>query len=174
MTMDVDEAQLRNTLDGARSKCKVIRVVCAVFAAIYAVIWIVATICALVEADLSARPVLYTLFHGALFLAMLLIFVRIFSDVVSKDSLFTIQQANRLRLIAVSALALVLVDLVFDATAAYQVSALAGTAFDINGGESANTIDLNVSMLVFSGIMYSLSAIFRYAALLQQLSDDTV
>ena len=33
---------------------------------------------------------------------------------------------------------------------------------------------INVGVLVFSAIMYSLSAIFRYAALLQQLSDETV
>lgn len=44
----------------------------------------------------------------------------------------------------------------------------------INDGNSEPTTNLNIGMLVFSAIMYSLSAIFRYAALLQQLSDETV
>lgn len=43
-----------------------------------------------------------------------------------------------------------------------------------NDGIAEPTINLNIGMLAFSAIMYSLSAIFRYAALLQQLSDETV
>lgn len=49
-----------------------------------------------------------------------------------------------------------------------------GYSMVINDGNSEPTINLNIGMLVFSAIMYSLSAIFRYAALLQQLSDETV
>lgn len=44
----------------------------------------------------------------------------------------------------------------------------------INYGGNDAAININIGMLVFSAIMYSLSAIFRYAALLQQLSDETV
>ena len=105
---------------------------------------------------------------------MLLIFIALFGDVVARGVPLSVKQADRLRLIALLALALFFVDLAFDIVAVYQVSEPLDATFDINGGESANTINLNVGMLVFSGIMYSLSAIFRYAALLQQLSDDTV
>lgn len=174
MMKDIDEAQLQDSLDKVKSKCRAILVICVILAVIYAAIWIGTTTLSFLDDSLSAGSSVYALLYGALFLAILITLANIFRDVVKVGALFSVAQANRLRLIAVFALALVLVDLVFDATAAYQVSALAGTAFDINGGESANTIDLNVSMLVFSGIMYSLSAIFRYAALLQQLSDDTV
>lgn len=44
----------------------------------------------------------------------------------------------------------------------------------VNDGIAEPTLNLNIGMLAFSAIMYSLSAIFRYAALLQQLSDETV
>ena len=43
-----------------------------------------------------------------------------------------------------------------------------------NNGVAEPTLNINIGMLAFSAIMYSLSAIFRYAALLQQLSDETV
>ena len=105
---------------------------------------------------------------------MLLVFIALFGDVIAQGTPLSVKQADRLRLIAFLALALFFVDFAFDIVAVYQVSGPLGATFDINGGESANTINLNAGMLVFSGIMYSLSAIFRYAALLQQLSDDTV
>ena len=147
-----------------------------VFAGVYALIWIAATVLALMGDNGlgSTSAVFYSVLHGALFLAMLLIFIALFGDVVAQGAPLSVKQADRLRLIALLALALFFVDLAFDIVAVYQVSEPLDATFDINGGESANTINLNVGMLVFSGIMYSLSAIFRYAALLQQLSDDTV
>lgn len=147
-----------------------------VFAGVYALIWIAATVLALMGGNGlgSTSAVFYSVLHGALFLAMLLIFIALFGDVVAQGAPLSVKQADRLRLIALLALALFFVDLAFDIVAVYQVSEPLDATFDINGGESANTINLNVGMLVFSGIMYSLSAIFRYAALLQQLSDDTV
>ena len=147
-----------------------------IFAGVYALIWIAATVLALMGDNGlgSTSAVFYSVLHGALFLAMLLIFIALFGDVVAQGAPLSVKQADRLRLIALLALALFFVDLAFDIVAVYQVSEPLDATFEINGGESANTINLNVGMLVFSGIMYSLSAIFRYAALLQQLSDDTV
>ena len=66
------------------------------------------------------------------------------------------------------------IELAFSAGIAYQVLPQFGLQVFINDGIADSTIDLNVGMLAFSAIMYSLSAIFRYAALLQQLSDETV
>lgn len=176
MVSNTDEMNLKCALGKAQSRCRLIRVACMVFAGVYALIWIAATVLALMGDNGlgSTSAVFYSVLHGALFLAMLLIFIALFGDVVAQGAPLSVKQADRLRLIALLALALFFVDLAFDIVAVYQVSEPLDATFDINGGESANTINLNVGMLVFSGIMYSLSAIFRYAALLQQLSDDTV
>lgn len=174
MMRDVDESQLQEALAKTRSKCKFILAVCVVLAVIYAIIWIGTTALASLDSSASMGSAVYAFLYGALFLAILLMLISVFKAVVKEGVLFSLVQANRLRWIAVFALGIVAVDLLFDVAAAYQSPVITGTALDINGGESANTVNLNVSMLVFSGIMYSLSAIFRYAALLQQLSDDTV
>lgn len=72
------------------------------------------------------------------------------------------------------ALVFVIVELLFTAGLSYDLIPEYGYSMVINDGNSEPTINLNIGMLVFSAIMYSLSAIFRYAALLQQLSDETV
>ena len=56
----------------------------------------------------------------------------------------------------------------------YEVKLELGFGMVANNGIAEPTLNLNVGMLAFSAIMYSLSAIFRYAASLQQLSDETV
>lgn len=77
-------------------------------------------------------------------------------------------------LISLVALVFVIVELLFTAGLSYDLIPEYGYSMVINDGNSEPTINLNIGMLVFSAIMYSLSAIFRYAALLQQLSDETV
>lgn len=100
--------------------------------------------------------------------------IKIFSAVVKQSRPFSEEQANRLRFIALLALGLVILELVFTATVSYSVVPEVGYNIGINDAYPTDSINLNVGMLVFSAIMYSLSALFRYAALLQQLSQDTV
>ena len=100
--------------------------------------------------------------------------MKIFSDVVNGNPPFSEIQANRMRLISLLALAYVILELVFTATVSYSVVPEVGYNIGINDAYPTDSINLNVGMLVFSAIMYSLSALFRYAALLQQLSQDTV
>lgn len=69
---------------------------------------------------------------------------------------------------------LFILDLSYSAGVVLEVIPQAGCNIIVNDGIEKPTINLNIGMLVFSAIMYSLSAIFRYAALLQQLSDETV
>ena len=87
---------------------------------------------------------------------------------------FSLPQADRLGFISLVALVFVIVELLFTAGLSYDLIPEYGYSMVINDGNSEPTINLNIGMLVFSAIMYSLSAIFRYAALLQQLSDETV
>ena len=87
---------------------------------------------------------------------------------------FSLPQVDRLGFISLVALVFVIVELLFTAGLSYDLIPEYGYSMVINDGNSEPTINLNIGMLVFSAIMYSLSAIFRYAALLQQLSDETV
>ena len=84
------------------------------------------------------------------------------------------KQADRFGVIAFSSLMVVLLELVFTAGFSYVAVPEWGYGIIVHDGFDGPTINLNIGMLAFSAIMYSLSAIFRYAALLQQLSDETV
>lgn len=76
--------------------------------------------------------------------------------------------------IAIIALAIVILDFLISVGFIFEPAPEIGFGMVANDGIAEPTINLNIGMLVFSAIMYSLSAIFRYAALLQQLSDETV
>ncbi|MEC4176246.1 hypothetical protein VIN30_07270 [Adlercreutzia sp. R7] len=121
-----------------------------------------------------ASAFIYVAFHGLLIVAFLYLMVRIFAEVGYGSPPFSEKQANRLRLIAILALAFAILELVYTASMSYSIIPEVGYSIGINDAYPADSINLNVGMLAFSAIMYSLSALFRYAALLQQLSDDTV
>lgn len=98
----------------------------------------------------------------------------IFHGIVKGESPFSERQADRLRFISFLALMFVFLEFAFTWGIAYELIPQAGYSVLINYGGNDAAININIEMLVFSAIMYSLSAIFRYAALLQQLSDETV
>ena len=79
-----------------------------------------------------------------------------------------------LRAIAIVSIAYVVLELLISFGFAFEPDPALGFGVAVNNGVDVPTLNLNIGMLVFSAIMYSLSAIFRYAALLQQLSDETV
>ena len=68
----------------------------------------------------------------------------------------------------------VVLDLIVSFGFIYEPFPGVGFGMVVNDGVDVPTVNINFGMLAFSAIMYSLSAIFRYAALLQQLSDETV
>ena len=76
--------------------------------------------------------------------------------------------------IAVIALAVVILDFLISIGFIFEPAPEIGFGMVANNGVAEPTLNINIGMLAFSAIMYSLSAIFRYAALLQQLSDETV
>lgn len=172
-----DETGLRKALSRVEKTCKAIRLLLIAVAVVFAIGWLVALIVsamALTSGGAAANIFVYAFVYGCLTLGIILLLIKIFMRVVRREELFSTSQANALRAIAVLALGMFLVDALFSVGFSYDAEAAVSYMVDINGGTSEPTVNLNVGMLVFSGIMYSLSAIFRYAALLQQLSDDTV
>lgn len=118
--------------------------------------------------------VAYIVLYGVLVLGVLAMLKLIFKDAVNSETPFTEKQADRLRFIAFLALMFALLEFAFTLGVTFEVVPRIGYDVIVNRGSTEPVISINVGVLVFSAIMYSLSAIFRYAALLQQLSDETV
>ncbi len=177
--MGTDERDIERSLGKAEKACKGIRIVFALCFALCIVVWVLMLGvlvygCITSPSNVNGATVAYCAVYGALVVVMLGTLFRIFNEVVKGNPPFSEIQARRLRIVSLAALALVVLELIFTAGVSYAVAPSAGYGIVVNDGASEPTVNLNVGMLVFSGIMYSLSAIFRYAALLQQLSDDTV
>lgn len=176
---EVDDPDLKHSLGRTRKICKAIQYIFMVAFVLYA-LSLIASLVGVVLAvggvgfPATAVTFLYVAMHGALILWFLLIMVNMFAEVGRSMPPFSERQANRLRLISILAVIFVILELVFTASMSYNIIPEVGYSIGINDAYPADSINLNVGMLAFSAIMYSLSALFRYAALLQQLSDDTV
>lgn len=117
---------------------------------------------------------LYAIVFGAFVVLMLWNLTKLFDEVDKGNAPFSMIQAERLQTIAVIALAIMVLDALISVGFIFEPMPELGFGMVANDGIAEPTININFGMLAFSAIMYSLSAIFRYAALLQQLSDDTV
>lgn len=175
----VEESDLKASFCRTKKICSVIRASFIVATVLYGASWLVSLVTLILFGggmgiDVVVAPFVYTVVRGALVIACLITMVTLFADVVRGEAVFSERQANRLRLVALLLLMLVLTELAFTAQLAYEIIPGTGYGFGINDAYPTDSINLNVGMLAFSAIMYSLSALFRYAALLQQLSDDTV
>lgn len=177
--IEIDDANLRAALQKTKTVCKICRTFFAICLVVCASVWVTIIGLSVFEAaggDVLIPPqsLAYGFAYDAACLAMFLLLIRLFSEAINESRPFSAKQANRLRCVALIAFGLVILELVFTSGLSYTAIPEAGYGIAINNGASEPTVNLNIGMLVFSGIMYSLSAIFRYAALLQQLSDDTV
>lgn len=114
------------------------------------------------------------LIYGALAVLILWNLRQLFGEVVEGNPPFSEVQADRLRSISVISLGIVILDALLSFGFMFEAVPELGFGMVVNDGITEPTLNLNFGMLAFSAIMYSLSAIFRYAALLQQLSDETV
>lgn len=117
---------------------------------------------------------LYAIVFGAFVVLILWNLTKLFDEVDKGNAPFSMIQAERLQTIAVIALAIMVLDALISVGFIFEPMPELGFGMVANDGIAEPTININFGMLAFSAIMYSLSAIFRYAALLQQLSDDTV
>lgn len=99
--------------------------------------------------------------------------IRIFGDIFIGNSPFTIEQSKRLRLIGF----LMLADIIFIALS--SATPFPGThigmfTLGIIPPENPEGITIDVSSLLWAILCFCFSYVFRYGALLQQLSDETV
>lgn len=175
----MDETDIQEELTKARKICRWIRIFLFAALVLFAVGWLVACVSlAMASASESAELLLgapaYAFLEGLIICFFLYKLIQIFTDVVKGNESLSVEQAHRLRFLAVMLFLLFILDLSYSAGVVLEVIPQAGYNIIVNDGIEKPTINLNVGMLVFSAIMYSLSAIFRYAALLQQLSDETV
>lgn len=175
---DSEERNLQQTLASMSKICRAIR---ACFLALVVILagglaaLILITLLNGQESSSSViASVVYTTVGGGFAILILWNFSLLFEAVVKGDPPLSEIQADRLKAIAIIAAAYVILDLLFSVRFIYEPNPDLGFGMILNNGIAEPTINLNVGMLAFSAIMYSLSAIFRYAALLQQLSDETV
>ena len=175
---DSEEKNLQQTLASMSKICRAIR---ACFLALVVILagglaaLILITLLNGQETSSSViASVVYTTVGGGFVILILWNFSLLFETVVKGEPPLSEIQADRLKAIAIIAAAYVILDLLFSVRFIYEPNPDLGFGMILNNGIAEPTINLNVGMLAFSAIMYSLSAIFRYAALLQQLSDETV
>lgn len=175
---DSEERNLQQTLASMSKICRAIR---ACFLALVVILagglaaLILITLLNGQETSSSViASVVSTTVGGGFAILILWNFSLLFEAVVKGDPPLSEIQADRLKAIAIIAAAYVILDLLFSVRFIYEPNPDLGFGMILNNGIAEPTINLNVGMLAFSAIMYSLSAIFRYAALLQQLSDETV
>ena len=171
-----DIKYLENGFLAAGRRCRLIDVALGVLIVVLALIWLPALAISCIQLGNSASfsTVFYLLLYGVLVFGVMGTLKLIFHGIVKGESPFSERQADRLRFISFLALMFVFLKFAFTWGIAYELIPQAGYSVLINYGGNDAAININIGMLVFSAIMYSLSAIFRYAALLQQLSDETV
>lgn len=175
---DGEDQVLHVALKRMRKICRIIKCCFMVATIMSALIWgiVVATLLVgwLKSGQEMAGAVLYSVAYGAFVVLVLWNLTRLFNEVDKGEPPFSEAQADRLQSIAIIALAIVILDFLISVGFIFEPAPEIGFGMVANDGIAEPTINLNIGMLVFSAIMYSLSAIFRYAALLQQLSDETV
>lgn len=176
---DIEESSLQKELSKAQKACKAIRWFLIVCLAIFIVGWLGTVVVLTIEfAEQGILALLGALFYIALYGLIICFFllelIKVFSDVVRGERPFSIEQARRIFVLGVMLALLFILDLSYSAGVVFEVIPQAGYDIIVNDGFNEPSININIGMLVFSAIMFSLSAIFRYAALLQRLSDETV
>lgn len=165
---------LEQSLKHASHVCRVINVMLTVLLIGAGLIWLTALVMSFAQLGAAGFDgmslVAYIVLYGVLVLGVLAMLKLIFKDAVNSETPFTEKQADRLRFIAFLALMFALLEFAFTLGVTFEVVPRIGYDVIVNRGSTEPVISINVGVLVFSAIMYSLSAIFRYAALLQQLS----
>ena len=146
--------------------CKALKLCFLVATIVLSIFWIV-VVATLLMGWLNGgagaiNAVLYAVLYGAFVVLILWNLTKLFDGVGREDA------------IAVIALAVVILDFLISIGFIFEPAPEIGFGMVANNGVAEPTLNINIGMLAFSAIMYSLSAIFRYAALLQQLSDETV
>ncbi len=172
---------LSESLAKAKKLCKTIKLLIAIGAAVFftaaIVIWVLLLASSLqggIESDDVISLVSFLLVGVCEAIGVLLAY-RIFADLVRSEAVFTPNQIKRLKGIALVFVALFIIELVCPTGDMLLAEANAGYLGLENEASTVSSMPrLNLSSLLFAAVFYCASAIFEYASLLQQASDETI
>lgn len=121
----------------------------------------------------SVAPLIAKLFSDMIVLAAFLVVSGVFRDIARGDSPFTLKQANRLKILGFLLIADVIIALV---SSVFPVALVQVGIFTVGAPEvdSGVNVYLKMSSIIQAIIAFAFAEIFKYGALLQQLSDDTI
>lgn len=123
---------------------------------------------------LSTSFLLGTIFFIALFTVLFAIVKSIFRDMASGESPFTLEQAKRLRTIAIILFIQVLLEMVLSSgIVSILVSPDLSVGYWIgDSGVNSSVLTLNVGAFITASIFFAVSFVFEYGVLLQDESDE--
>lgn len=172
---------LSASLAKTKRLCNVIRILIAIGAAVffvgYTIIWGLVLTLAIQNGLDSASGVSLASFllMGICEAFGALLAYRIFADLVRNEAIFTMPQIRRLKGIALVFVALFAIELIFPTSSIFMLGAEEGFVGLVNDSTAIPSMPrLNLSSLLFAAVFYCASAIFEYASLLQQASDETI
>ena len=143
---ETEDSGLVNALSKAKRACIRVRWVLICVTALFACGWgaslIVLVIDCIENDPLSFVPLTYLLCYGSLVLAVFMVMLQVFSDVIRDGKPFSLPQADRLGFISLVALVFVIVELLFTAGLSYDLIPEYGYSMVINDGNSEPTIKL--------------------------------
>lgn len=175
-----ESRELAASIAKLRSGCNLIKRFCILCLVGFTASW--AVLLALTIFDLVAvgfdgekiRAVLYILSHGLIISSLLVISVQIFSGIVAGESPFTMKQVWRFRVSALLLFVLVLVEALLAADFSHVMNVPnAHVAYDSVGPIEQASVDINITILFFTVIIFGVSVVFQYGNLLQRFSDET-
>ena len=179
--MSDDELELKRSVEKLKKTCRAIKMICLVCLICFAIGWAL-FICLLSIGFLSSEPRLaqldeisYLLLTGLLSISLLIIALRIFTDIVAGESPFTLKQVKRLRWAGGLLLIYTALDTLLSVSFTYSLFGVDGH-FGIAVGDNAFSpyIQVNIAALIIALACFGLAVIFKYGVLLQQFNDDTL
>lgn len=179
--LDKGDRETSDALARANRVCRFINIALKAASLVFVVFWLIAAglmIYPLISPDqhnsgyLSFLAPLLFIGQGVSIAAMLIVFIKILSDVSKGESPFTMMQVKRLRTIAGLLLLYGVLDFAVSLnTAAVQLSGLDAGYISVSGNA---IVFLNLSPLIAAAVVFAFSFVFKYGVLLQELSDDTL
>lgn len=179
---DADQIEKEISLKKLRKLCKLINIVLVVFLILLCIYWIFAISFMLLSYSQSQQiairndPGLLNIFfyflHGVTIIALLAVFIRIFSSAAKGESPFVMNQVKRLRIVA----ALLLVYAVVDSAVSCNSALIQYGAMNygyVSTNDSA-IVAVNFTPFAASAIIFAFSFVFKYGVLLQEFSDDVI
>ncbi len=179
--LDKGDRETSDALTRANKVCRFINIALKATSLVFIVFWLIAAgimIYPLIGPDSNSSgyssflaPFLF-IGQGVSIAAMLIVFIKILSDVSKGESPFTMMQVKRLRMIAGLLLLYGFLDFAVSLnTAAAQLSGLDAGYISVSGNA---IVFLNFSPLIAAAVVFAFSFVFKYGVLLQELSDDTL